>query len=165
MSQGGTPTGASREDAAPSGKPSPPPWRVIVVEDEQAILEHVIAYLGEKVFDGRRLELIALDDFDRALSEIQQRQVDLLILDVFRGKVSDGADPAGIRLLEEVKKRGFVPTVLLTAHPEKVSDQKSHFVRLVGKESGYLERLYSEIASLFDLRIPQMYRAMVTHPR
>jgi CheY-like chemotaxis protein len=144
-------------------EPVPERWRVILVEDEPDIRAQVREFLNGEVVQGRALEIHEIGSFEDALAEIRRRQVDLLILDVFQGSPRAGGREAGIELLHALQSTGFVPVVLYTAHAERVEEHRSHFVRLVAKDVNGLERLRDEIHALFDLRIPAIYRGVVTH--
>jgi len=136
------------------------PWRVLLIEDNQLMREQVREEFSGEYFDGRLLDIHDVDDFAQARAEIQQRKVDLVILDVFRGDPMGNGSPEGLRVLEDIRKSGFVSVVLYTANPKRVEDCRSAFIRLSDKPVADLRR---EVDALFALRIPQMFRAIVGH--
>lgn len=138
-------------------------WNVLLVEDEETIRRQILDYFSDEFFGSRRLKISEIDDLSKALNLIRERKADLIILDVYRGKALLGGEQTGIRVLDSIKRSGFVPVVLYTALPEGLDAHRSTFVRLVGKEAGGLEKLKEEIADLFRLRIPQVHRAIVNH--
>ena len=138
-------------------------WNVLLVEDDDTVRRQVLEYLSEESFASRRLNIIEISDLDKALNLIHERKADLVILDIYRGTARKGGEQTGIRILESIKKSGFVPVVLYTALPEGLEEQRSSFVRLVGKDAGGLERLKAEITELFHIRVPQVHRAIVNH--
>lgn len=154
-----------RQKATPAQEAEslPDRWRIILVEDEPDIRAQVKEFLSGEVIQGIPIEVVEIGRFDDALEEIRRRQVDLLILDVFQGSALAGGREAGIELLRALQSTGFVAVVLYTAHPEKVEEHRTHFVRLVGKDVNGLEQLRDQIRELFDLRIPLIHRAVVTH--
>jgi len=141
---------------------SEPHWNVVVVEDDATIRTQVKDFLEGETLAGRVLAVSAYPDFDSAQQLLNERKADVVILDLFLGApAADHAD--GLKVLEAVKATGFVPFVIYTAKPEAVTDQLSPFVRLVGKADGGLDRLWSEIEGLFNLRIPQIHRGIAEH--
>lgn len=138
-------------------------WNVLLVEDDETVRRQVREYLSEESFASRRLNINEISDLDQALNLIHERKADLVILDIYRGTARKGGEQTGIRILESIKKSGFVPVVLYTALPEGLEEQQNSFVRLVGKDAGGLERLKAEITELFRIRVPQVHRAIVNH--
>lgn len=139
-----------------------PPWRVLVVEDDPQMQRDVVDYLSDIQIAGRELDVLAFD-FDEALAQIAERRADLIVLDVFRGSALTGADMAGLDVLTAIQQTGFVSVILYTAHPEKVDDRESHFVRLVGKDAKSLDKLGIVAEEIFTTRVPQMFRAISEH--
>lgn len=138
-------------------------WNVILIEDDDQMRNDVIEFFAGHTVAGRPVEITTFADFDAALKEVAERRADLIILDVFRGSALDRGDTAGLQVLEALQASGFVSVVLYTAHPEKVEDKRSPFVRLVGKDVGGIEKLGAEVESLFGTRVPQSFRAVVEH--
>jgi CheY-like chemotaxis protein len=138
-------------------------WNILLVEDEETIRQQLVDYFSNVSFDSRGLNVNEIGDLSKALNLIRERKADLIVLDVYRGKALRGGEQAGIQILDNIKRSGFVPVVLYTALPEGLEAHRSTFVRLVGKEAGGLEKLSEEIADLFRLRIPQIHRAIVNH--
>jgi CheY-like chemotaxis protein len=145
------------------GQISPLVWNILLVEDDPQMRTDVLELLDGEVVAGREVSINTYDDFDSALQQIAERRADLIILDVFRGDALQGADAVGLRVLEAIRGSGFVSVVLYTAHPEKVDQERSSFVRLVGKDVNGLRELKAEIESLFETRVPQSFRAVVEH--
>jgi CheY-like chemotaxis protein len=138
-------------------------WNVLLVEDDETVRRQVHEYLSGEIFASRRLNITNIVEIDQALNLIHERKADLVILDVYRGAARRGGEQAGIRVLESIKRSGFVAVVLYTALPEGLDGQQSSFVRLVGKDAGGLQRLKDEITDLFRIRVPQVHRAVVNH--
>lgn len=139
-----------------------PQWRVLLVEDDLQMRQDVLDHLSEIQIADRSLTVSAFD-FADALTEIAERRADLIILDVFRGSGFGPADAAGLNVLSEIQSTGFVSVILYTAHPEKVAEYETHFVRLVGKEANSLDRLTAVAEELFTTRIPQIFRGITEH--
>jgi CheY-like chemotaxis protein len=138
-------------------------WNVLLVEDDEEVRRQVREYFADETFASRNLRFTEIPDLREALGFIGERKADLVILDVYRGTAAPGGERTGVDVLESLKASGFAPVVLYTALPEGLEEHVSSFVRLVSKEADSLGRLKSEIQSLFDLRIPQLNRALINH--
>lgn len=138
-------------------------WVVLLVEDDEDVRRQVGEYLSNEEISGRPLSIQEIPDLDKALNVIAERKADLLILDVFRGEARPSGERVGVRILERIKESGFAPVILYTALPEGLEEHESAFVRLVSKDDGGLESLRHEIDELFELRIPQLHRAVISH--
>ncbi len=137
-------------------------WNVLLVEDDVTVSRQVREYLTGEELASRRLKIEELD-LPAALNLIKERKADLVILDVYKGPAKPGGEQTGLRILESIKGSGFAPVVLYTALPEGLEQYRSTFVRLVGKDAEGLPKLRDEIEALFQLRIPQLHRAIVNH--
>lgn len=137
-------------------------WNVILVEDDKTVRGQVTEFLSGEVFASGKLGITAFEDLNAALNIIRERKADLVILDVYQGLAKAGRAQVGIQVLDHIKKSGFAPVVLYTALPEGLQSHTSKFVRLVGKNDG-LEKLKAEVSDLFQLKIPQLNRAIVDH--
>lgn len=127
------------------------------------MLRQVGEFLEGETFSFGEISFTGTESFDEALELLRRRKVDLVILDVYRGKPSSG-DQAGVELLREWKSVGFAPVVMYTALPAGLEDHCGPFVRLVSKEGpGSLERLKAEIEGVFRHKIPGIHRAIRGH--
>jgi CheY-like chemotaxis protein len=138
-------------------------WQVLVVEDNDQARADIVEHFTNYELAGRRLNIEEVSEFDVAIERVRQKSVDLIILDVFFGITLNSASPDGLKVLAALRESGFVCTVLYTAHPERVESEASAFVRLVGKDVNSLDLLTKVIVELFELRIPHIYRALVSH--
>jgi CheY-like chemotaxis protein len=139
-----------------------PAWRVLLVEDDEQMRDDIIEYLSELEI-GERTLIVSAYDFDGAISEVADRRADVIILDVFKGEALIGAQAAGLEVLKAIQQHGFISVILYTAHPEKVEEEQTTFVRLVGKDVGSLKKLGEVLGEIFGTRVPQMFRAIDEH--
>jgi CheY-like chemotaxis protein len=142
--------------------PSPRPWSIAFVEDDDDMRRQVKEFLEGEDFEFGKVEVTAIESFESALGLLRERKIDIVILDVFRGRTSQD-DKAGIEVLNNWRATGFAPVILHTALPEGLEEHCNVFVRLVPKEGGSLLRLAKEIEELFSLKIPQVHRAIFDH--
>jgi len=152
-------------------------WQLLFVDDDTCVGRQVKEYLDGQVVGNSDdvLRVQTISDFDSALSEMEARRIDLLILDVRLGPhdqdqlqggmtkdVANIAEEAGIRIIEAVRVRRFVPVVFYTGLDYKVRDMKSPVVWVVEKTRG-LEELLRTIREVFDTALLQTNRALVQH--
>lgn len=142
-------------------------WEVVVVEDTADVRAQIKDFLERQTFARRKLRVEEFADFDSAQSRIKTRKIDLLVLDIIDGAPSGSnnkpvATP-GLGILEQIQQSVFVPVIIYTAAPEKVKAIESPFVAVIGKEAGGFPAIAAKIKEFFDLRIPQVARAVNTH--
>ena len=147
-------------------------WQALFVDDDPEFCRQVREYLDGEVVGGSDdiLRVQAISDFDSALSELESRRIDLLILDVRVGPhdhdspedAGNVEEEEGVRIIEAVRERRFVPVVFYTGLDYKVRDMESPVVRIVGKTEG-LEELLRTIREIFDSALPRTNRALVRH--
>ena len=136
-------------------------WRAVYVEDNVKILDQVREYLEGEDFDFGTLTVHGVSDFQDAKKQLEQRKVDLLILDVIHGDTFTG-ERRGRDVLSDWQKAGFAPVLFYTALPDSVRDLESAFTAVVAKDDG-LAVLRDQICKIFALRIPQIHRALSSH--
>lgn len=152
-------------------------WQTLLVDDDPDLCRQVEEYLDGEVVGGSDdvLRVRAISDFDNALRELESRRIDLLILDVRvgpydqelpeDGTTEDAGNPTeeeGVRIINAVRERRFVPVVFYTGLDYKVRAMESPVVRIVEKTEG-LGELLRAIREIFDTALPQTNRALVHH--
>lgn len=136
-------------------------WHVYVVEDDPTYARQVCELIKNMVHPYGTLSVTVEGDFEKALTEVAARKVDVLVLDVYRGNPRE-QDDRGLDLLNEVKKAGFVPIVLYTALRESVSAFESPFVAVVGKDE-QPQKLQEKVLGYFRMMLPQINRTIGDH--
>lgn len=117
-----------RQEWEPGDEDSRVAKRVLVVDDEPEIREILEGYLRKESFDP-----VAVGTVEAALSEIEQRPPDLVVLDI---GLPDGS---GFDVLRKTNETRRIPTIVLTTRSEEVD-------RIVGLELGaddYLAKPFS----------------------
>lgn len=143
-------------------------WQLLVVDDDIDCCQQVREFLeGEKVICGseKSLHVVTLTSFDEALNEIEKRRFDLLILDVRVGSYEHtcrSEEEEGIKTLEAIRKRRFLPVVFYTNLPLAVGNLENPVIRVVKKTDG-LSQLLVTIKEMFDTRLPDINRALIRH--
>ncbi|NNN05198.1 MAG: hypothetical protein HKL90_04795 [Elusimicrobia bacterium] len=140
-------------------------WEVVVVEDTEEVRNQLKEFLERQTFAEKKLRVEEFPDFTSAQSRIKTRKIDLLVLDLIEG-VPGGAAPdatPGLQILDEIQKSVFVPVIVYTAAPERVIGPTSPFVFVISKDANGFPAIAAKLKELFDLRIPQVARAVSTH--
>jgi CheY-like chemotaxis protein len=148
---------------APPGVSIPP--QILHVDDDEESLRQAQEYLqGEDVGGWGEPQVQSLQTFADALGALETRRFDLVILDVRLG----GYDPpetgpeeeAGVRTLEEIRQRRFVPVIFWTNLPERARHLAGPLVRVHNKTDGPAV-LLGAVRELFDTRLPAVNRALL----
>jgi CheY-like chemotaxis protein len=139
-------------------------WRVLCVDDDPQVCKEIESSLdGEPVSDsGDHLRVHTLGDFNQALEELKARHYDLVILDVLWEQGGASGQEEGIKILNAIKQRRFVPVIFYTKVPHSVRDLETPLIRVVKKLEGTL-RLLEVVKELFLTGLPAVHRALVEH--
>ena len=144
------------------------PWRVYVVDDDS----HMSETIGELVApaarsdDGQPPDIECEQSFEEAMSVLETRDFDLLILDVRDQAMEESspeADPdLGKQVYRDVRSRRFVPIVFYTALPTQVEPLSNPpFVQVVSKISDEpVQDLREAVSAAFDSGFPRLHRAL-----
>jgi CheY-like chemotaxis protein len=151
--------------------PEDEPWRVLVVDDDPEYQDQVREMLGRMTFaSGVAPEVIEVQDFELALGELASHRVDLVILDIRL----DGANlpdanldrasidvDAGIRTMDAIRARRFVPIIFYTGLPEYARDLGAPpLIQIVEKSAGP-KALEAAVATAFDSGLPLLNRSIL----
>src|SRR5712664_3875935 len=141
-------------------------WTILVVDDDPQICQQLKEYLSKEDLTGAKEfpQVETATDFEGALKLIEDRHFDLIILDVRRGSHEDEeGDEAGLKVLQAIQARRFVPILFYTGLPKRVpQDVQTPLVRVLEK-SERLERLLTEVRAIFTTRIPAVNQALIRH--
>jgi CheY-like chemotaxis protein len=139
--------------------------QILHVDDDAEVLEGVKEYLeGEDIDGWGRPQVIGIASFDEALRTLEERRIDLVILDVRLGGHEEqdlaAADEEGVRTLAEIRNRRFVPVVFWTGLPSKVADLAGPLVRVGDKTADTVVELGERVRALFATGLPNVNRAL-----
>jgi len=139
------------------------PAQILHVDDDPEALDDLRDFLqGEEIPGWRLPEVTGIKSFGNALSELEARRFDLMILDVRLGghEEQDVApeQEEGARTLEQIKQRRFLPVIFWTGLPGKVEHLASPLIRVL--EKGDLDALIATVRELFATRLPALNRAL-----
>ena len=144
-------------------------WRILVIDDDSEICEQVKEFIeatnGEE--PDTTYQVLIETDFEKSLDLLESHRVDFVILDVRGNDIPleqdiDVNDESGIKTLNQIKNRRFVPVIFYTGLAHKVKDLETPLVRVLGK-GVELPELISEVKKILETGIPALNRALIRH--
>jgi CheY-like chemotaxis protein len=156
-------------------------WRVLLVEDEEEVARTTKNLLERRPIDseGGRVHVEVISDFDNALTKIEERRYDAIVLDIrdqdeakeeiSRGSNEDLGDDAlpadkGLAVYDDIRDRRFIPVVFYSAVANLAEELSNPpFVTVVSKISSGGAGLREEITKVFDSKLPSLNRSFANH--
>ena len=142
-------------------------WRFLLVEDKNDIAAQVVEAVPSFIDAPDTAEVERAASFKVGMEKLEKQRFDILILDLKDDQDTslDEEDiSAGLAIFERLKGIRFVPVVFYTAHPHKVREFESPFVKVVEKAQG-LEVLEREIRSILATKLPQLTQTIESMQR
>jgi DNA-binding NarL/FixJ family response regulator len=120
--------------------------RVLIVEDEPLIAEHIATYLDNSDFEVSAISY----DWDDAAAQLKHNTPDVVVLDINLEEEKDG-----IQLARLINEKYHLPFLFLTAHSDKNTLQKAKEVN----PGGYIVKPYNErtIAASIEIALSNYY--------
>jgi CheY-like chemotaxis protein len=145
-------------------------WELLLVDDEPDDCREAKEFIeGEVTEDtGKRFHVSTLNNFNEALSALEKHYYDILILDVHVGPVNlsqdEGVAEEGIRVLDAIKSKQFIPIIFYTKLPIAVKELATGapIIQIVEKAMG-VEALMTAITDILKTGVPAVNRAMIHH--
>lgn len=139
--------------------------QILHVDDDPEVLDQVKEYLEDEAVEGwGRPEVVGTTSFAEALVTLEQRRIDLVILDVRLGGHDQdqvaASDEEGVQTLAEIRNRRFVPVIFWTGLPGKVDDLTGPLVLAGDKTSQAVPDLFALVSDLFSTGLPTVNRAL-----
>lgn len=130
---------------------------VLYADDDVRNHKLVLENLNGARIEEDTINLVTEQSFENALSELKMKDYDLIILDVFRGKISDeNQDRPGLEILDTIRNTRFIPVIFFTGLVKYVETLESEVVKIVNKNDGIgkLEEKITELkkSGLIDVR-------------
>lgn len=141
------------------------PWRILIVDDDLESCKLTQEYLERNPLNANepppKVEFIT--EFYQALEKLETERYDLLILDI---KLAVGMpvpdEQVGIKILDEIQHRRFIPVVFYTALPHHADGLTTALIRVVSKAE-HISVLLNEISKIFQTHLPAVNRALIHH--
>ena len=140
-------------------------WHLLFVDDNIENCEIAAKYLNEKVVlqPDEKLKVDTEVDFNNALKRLESYNYDLIVLDVRLGPLDEEReDEEGIKVLESIKARRFLPVIFYTGLPHKVADLETPLVKVIENTMGY-PKLLETIQDIMASKLPQVNRELRKH--
>lgn len=149
-------------------------WRVLCVDDDRSkaaeISEYLTAWKKDNPWEGFEAEIET--DFERSLERLTKERFDLVTLDLHGAKdpdpvkgQPDGREQEGKNLLDELRKRRFVPVIFYSGFAEKIASLETGIVRVVKKGSNDLENVRAAAKGIFETGLPRLVRHIENEQR
>jgi hypothetical protein len=135
-------------------------WRFLIVEDDADKVRQLEEIAPACVDKPDEVQTEVCGSFKEALNKLRTASYDLLILDLRDDSdtsLEADSNPAGLEVLELLKKIRFVPVVFWTALPHKVRSEQSSFVRVVEKTED-VTRVRDEVRNVMATKLPTLAR-------
>ena len=140
-------------------------WNILIVDDDEENCKLAFKYLnGKEVSESKeRLKIDIETDFNKALEKLESFKYDFIILDVRVGSLEDEREEEeGIKALELIKAKKFLPVIFYTGLPDKVKALETPLVRVIENTEGY-PVLLDTIKELLASKIPHVNREIMRH--
>lgn len=140
-------------------------WHLLFVDDNTEVCELADKYLNEQVVSelGEKLRVTTEVDFDKALDRLESGHFDFVVLDVRRGPhEEEREEEEGIKVLESIKARCFIPVIFYTGLPQKVRHLETPLIQVLENTEG-LPKVVSIVKEILSTRIPLVNRALLRH--
>ena len=140
-------------------------WRILFVDDDKDICRQAQEHFEEWRYGENQVEVDIENDFANAMYLLERQRYELVILDVFHGevKVSGGGDQRGKSILEEIKKRRFIPIIFYTALPLAVKELESALIKVASKDGKGFANLDAGLRAYLDLPLMRINRELSRH--
>lgn len=140
-------------------------WNILSIEDDVDIGRQIKKFLDGQINKGQdELYVEVMNDFDEALKKLDTMLYDLVILDVFKGKVGlEIHNRPGKEVLDKIRDKCFVPIIFYTALPAAVDNNKSSLIHIVPKTAGGLKELKKKVILLIKNGLPAINRILINH--
>jgi len=140
-------------------------WHILFVDDDSTTCELAQEYFDEKadISPGEKLRIETEGLFNTALEKLETAQYDLVILDVRLGPwEEEPEEEEGIKTLEAIKARCFIPVIFYTGLPHKVRYLETPLIRVIEKTEG-LPKVLSTVEEIISTGLPLVNRELLAH--
>ncbi len=142
-------------------------WRVLCVDDDEKKAAEVAEFLTTWKVGNPYGDFTAVVEtsFTASLERLSNERFDLVTLDLHGsqdpdpGKGSgDNREQEGKQVLDELKKRRFVPVIFYTGFAEKIADLETGVVRVVKKGQDDLAEVRKAAEEIYKTGLPKLVR-------
>ncbi len=128
--------------------------KILMIDDEKDVTDTFKEIFDQTSFQEHKIELTCENDFSKGMQLIETYDFDLLILDLCRGEpVEENPDKPGEYILEEIRKKRFMPIIFFTGLVPHVQHLETEFIKVIRKSATGNEELISAINSFVENKI------------
>lgn len=124
-----------------------------MVDDDPIQCDQAKQLLNDEIIGNKKIIFESIQDFSRATELLLEKDFDIVILDLRGNGLSEEGLPLGESVLNEIKKKCFVPIIFYTGFPGQIQDQQSEIIRVVEKGLS-VSALKTEIESVLASKLP-----------
>jgi CheY-like chemotaxis protein len=140
-------------------------WHLLFVDDSTENCDLADKYLNERVVlePGDKFKVTTEVDFNKALDRLESGYFDFVVLDVRLGPhEEEREEEEGIKVLESIKARCFIPVIFYTGLPQKVRHLETPLIKVLENTEG-LPKLLSIVKEILSTGIPLVNRELLRH--
>lgn len=130
-----------------------------MVDDDPIQCNQARELLHDEVINGKKIIFDSTQEFSQAIKLLIEKDFDVLILDIKGNGLSEDGSELGINVLNEIKKKCFVPIIFYTGFPGQIQDQESELIRVVNKGLS-VSALKTEIEKVLASKLPFIKRML-----
>ncbi|MDP2704564.1 MAG: hypothetical protein Q8P01_05160 [bacterium] len=136
--------------------------KVLTIDDDSVVTDQIRDLLHGAEIEGCKISVEVENNFGNGKKLLQERDYDVVILDVYRGNPSESnLDLPGKEILDEIKLTVPIAVIFYTGLTTHIQDCASAMVRIVSKTTaGGLE---AELASLIKTGLPLIRKKITQH--
>lgn len=135
--------------------------KILYIEDDSENRSDLIDALNGVEINGQTIEIEGEETFDLGINRISDFHI--VILDLYKGKAGDEGEAAGIKLLESIQKKLFIPVIFYSGTTAKVNNLKSQVIGIATKGDGGIAELKQEIKRLSYHNLPYIRAKIHQH--
>ena len=142
-------------------------WRVLCVDDDPQKANEVAEFFTswQKGNPYGSFTAVTENSFEKSLNRLSDERFDLVTLDLHgssdpepKSGSEDNREQEGKRVLDELKKRRFVPVIFYTGYADKISELETGVVKIVKKGQNDLEDVRNAAQTIYKTGLPELVR-------
>lgn len=136
--------------------------KILAIDDDSTVTNQIRDLIHDAEIEGCRISVEVENNFETGKQLLQQKDYDVVILDVYRGDPLDSnRDLPGKEILDDIKLTVPIAVIFYTGLTTHIQDCASSMVRVVSKTTaGGLE---AELASLIKTGLPLIRKKITQH--
>lgn len=129
--------------------------KILMIDDDQEQCRQITELIKDEIISGEKILLETARSFEEFMSESKKEDYDIIILDLKGPNRDVSGNYMGESILEEIKKKFFIPIIFYTGFPGEVQKHSSEIIKIVNKSEAY-EGLKKEIEEILNSNLPSI---------